>query len=97
MASFIFQIPKLLTSKELKVLEKRYKIVNLLKTDLTYRQIAKQMGISTTTVVRLNQRLKIRKRKSLKKTKKDYSFSGPIGPKNEYIRPKSKKLPWVIG
>lgn len=87
MTSFLDFLPKLLTQKERRTLEKRFRIVQLLRTDLTYRKIAQQMGISTTTAVRLNQRLKIRRLKrkkySLKDEKKD--------------KDKNKKLPWLIG
>jgi Trp operon repressor len=80
-------VKKLLTEKEEKVLIKRYKIAQLLQTNLTYREIAKQMGISTTTVVRLNQRLKIRKTKNTG----NQSLSAKAKQKQ------TKKLPWVIG
>jgi len=79
---FTAWLPRLLTAKERLVLQKRFKLVGLLRTDLTYRQIAKQMKISTTTVVRLNRRLKIRKGKRKLK---------PL------VLAKEKKLPWLIG
>ena len=98
---------KLLTKKELKLLQKRYAIIRLLQTNLTYREIARQMKISTTTVVRLNQRLKVRKKISKKLIKNKPSF------KDKYIRlsprsyPKTnifnkkesipKRIPWIIG
>ncbi len=77
-------LPNLLTPKEVKVFQKRYRIVQLLKTNLTYRKIARQMGISTTTVVRLNQRLKIRTRQ-----KHQVHLGGQ--------EKKNKKLPWKFG
>lgn len=86
MVSFEDLLPALLTNKEYQLFEKRFRIIQLLKTKLTYREIAKKMGISTTTVVRLNKRLRIRKgRKSkLEKPKKEKQAD-------------DKKLPWVIG
>ena len=63
MNSFQDFIPKLLTNKELKALKKRFTIIQLLRSNLTYREIAQKIDISTTTVVRLNQRLKIRRHK----------------------------------
>jgi len=86
MFSFEDYLSKLLTIKELRVLEKRFQIVKLLRTRLTYRQIAQKMGISTTTVVRLNQRLKIRKTR-----RKKTSFVKSLAGQEE------KKLPWKIG
>jgi uncharacterized protein YerC len=65
MESFDDYLPNLLTKKELKVLQRRYRIIQLLKTNLTYREIAQQMGISTTTVVHLNQRLKTRRKRAI--------------------------------
>ena len=90
MFSFKDYLLKLLTNKELKVLKKRFTIIQLLKSNLTYRKIAQKTGISTTTVVRLNQRLKIRKFK-----KKNYMKKPTPMPKNVYI--KKQKLPWKIG
>lgn len=87
MTSFLDFLPKLITQKERRTLEKRFRIVQLLKTNLTYRKIAQQMRISTTTAVRLNQRLKIRRLKRKKYSLKDEK-------KN---KDKNKKLPWVIG
>ena len=89
MFSFQDFIPKLLTHKELKVLKKRFTIIQLLKSNLTYREIAQKTGISTTTVVRLNQRLKIRQ-----KRRKNLSTLPTIADKVEY---KKTKLPWKIG
>jgi len=80
-------LPSLLTAKELKVLQKRFQLLQLLKTKKTYRQIAQKMGISTTTVVRLNQRLKLRKTKS----KKSKLFQRKI------LKSGKTKLPWKIG
>ena len=90
MFSFEDYLLKLLTNKELKVLKKRFTIIQLLKSNLTYRKIAQKIGISTTTVVRLNQRLKIRKFK-----KKNYMEKSAPMPKNVYK--KKQKLPWKIG
>jgi len=87
MINFENWLPSLLTSKELKVLQKRFQLLQLLKTKKTYRKIAKKMGISTTTVVRLNQRLKLRKPKS-KKTK-------PF--RKQALKRVKNKLPWKIG
>lgn len=67
MDPFLNFLPKLLTSKELKTLQKRFQIIQLLKTGLTYRQIAKKTKVSTTTIVRLSQRLSIKKRQLNKK------------------------------
>ena len=75
-------LPNLLTPKELKNLQKRFRILQLLKTKLNYREISRQMKISTTTVVRLNQRLKIRKLKRKKSNINGY---------------KKKNLPWKFG
>ncbi|MFC1711361.1 Trp family transcriptional regulator [Patescibacteria group bacterium] len=77
---------ELLTSKEKKVLQKRFEICKLLKTKLTYREIAKKIGISTTTVVKLNQRMKIRKGSQGLKPKK-----------NKVENDANRTLPWVIG
>jgi len=90
MFSFKDYLLKLLTNKELRVLKKRFTIVQLLKSNLTYRKIAQKIGISTTTVVRLNKRLKIRKFK-----KKNYIKKPALASKNIYI--KKQKLPWKIG
>lgn len=84
MDSFEEYLLSLLTPKEVKVFQKRYRLAQLLRTKLSYREIARQMSISTTTVVRLNQRLKIRKLKP-RQTKQI---------KNIYI---NKKLPWKLG
>ena len=89
MFSFEDYLLKLLTNKELKTLKKRFTIIQLLKSNLTYREIAQKTGISTTTVVRLNQRLKIRQ-----KRRKNLSTSSAIADKVEY---KKTKLPWKIG
>lgn len=84
MSSFENWLSRLITSQEAKILHQRYQIIQLLKTKLTYREIAKNMGISTTTVVRLNNRFQIRKprRQQLRSI-------------NEIK--KRKKIPWVIG
>ncbi|PIS09447.1 hypothetical protein COT75_01455 [Candidatus Beckwithbacteria bacterium CG10_big_fil_rev_8_21_14_0_10_34_10] len=76
----------LLTVKEKVLLEKRLKVFRLLKTNLTYREIAKRLKLSTTTVVNLNKRLKLRKGIRVK-TKLKYSA--------RIVEKKS--LPWVIG
>jgi uncharacterized protein YerC len=89
MDSFDGYLPNLLTPKEVKLFQKRYRLVQLLKTNLTYREIAQQMGISTTTVVRLNQRLKIRQGK-----RKILSTLPAIAPK---VESKEAKLPWKFG
>lgn len=84
MNSFEDWLPLLLTPKETKDLQKRFRIVQLLKTKLNYREIAQEMRISTTTVVRLNQRLKIRKRRfKIKKLQLKMS--------------KKQNLPWKFG
>ena len=75
-------LANLLTPKELRDLQKRFRILQLLKTKLNYREISRQMKISTTTVVRLNQRLKIRKLKRKKSNINGY---------------KKKNLPWKFG
>ena len=93
MYSFQDFIPKLLTHKELKVLKKRFTIIQLLKSNLTYREIAQKIGISTTTVVRLNKRLKIRKPKT-KNITKSYSDRHM---KMLCLRKSKRKLPWKIG
>lgn len=95
MESFENLILKLLTKKEFKLMQKRYALVKLLQTDLTYREIARQMKISTTTVVRLNQRLKIRhtKTKYIRLDQRSHLKTN-IFNKKESV---SKRIPWVIG
>lgn len=93
MDTFENWLPLLLTKEELKALQKRFRIIQLLKTKLTYREIAQKMSISTTTVVRLNQRLKIR-RKPPKSTPKTYSKQPTNVASLEY---KKSKLPWKFG
>jgi uncharacterized protein YerC len=85
MNTFENWLPLLLTKKEVKDLQKRFSILKLLKTKLTYREIAQQMKISTTTVVRLNQRLKLRKGRSSKSKTEKVPAS------------KKAKLPWKFG
>jgi len=85
-------LKELLTQKEIKILQQRFQIAQLLKTDLTYREIARRIGISTTTVVRLNWRLKIRKSKREKHPDKKTIVAPKV-----YLRESRKKLPWVIG
>jgi len=92
MFSFKDFIPNLLTHKELKVLKKRFQIVDLLKTNLTYREISQQIGISTTTVVRLNQRLKVRTRQKLKHLPARNAVHNVAGGDGQ-----ERKLPWRIG
>lgn len=46
-------LKKLLTSSELRMLKNRYKIINLLKTGLSVRSIAKEVKVGTDTVVRV--------------------------------------------
>jgi uncharacterized protein YerC len=86
MASFEKLLPDLLTKKEKSVLQKRFKITALLKGRLTYREIAALLGISTTTVVRINKRLRIRKKG--RKFKKNLSSKG----EKEKV-----KIPWKLG
>jgi uncharacterized protein YerC len=87
MDNFENWLPLLLTKKELKDLQKRFSILKFLKTKLTYRKIAQEMKISTTTVVRLNQRLKIRKKRTSFKTKT----------RKALLADKKAKLPWKFG
>jgi len=89
MFSFEDYLLKLLTHKELKVLKKRFTIIQLLKSNLTYREIAQKIGISTTTIVCLNQRLKIRQKK-----RKNYPTQHAIASR---VGHRKTKLPWKIG
>ena len=89
MDSFEGYLPNLLTPKEVKVFQKRFRIVQLLKSGLTYREISQQMGISTTTVVRLNQRLKLRQ-----KRRKIFPTQPAIASK---VGNEKTKLPWKFG
>ena len=102
MFSFEDYLLKLLTNKELKVLKKRFTIVQLLRSKLTYRQIAQKLGISTTTAIRLNQRLKIRrpklKLKKLKlKTRKRHPNYLTKRAAADRVKHKKTRLPWKIG
>ena len=90
--SFDLFIKDLLTKKELRVLQKRFQIVQFLKTDLAYREITRKMGISTTTVVRLNKRLKIRSGIKKKRTYRKTTVSPNVCSKKGLSR-----LPWKIG
>ena len=93
MNSFQDFIHKLLTPKELKTLKKRFTIIQLLRSNLTYREIAQKIGISTTTVVRLNKRLKIKKSKTKNVTK----WYGDRHTKMLRLRETKRRLPWKIG
>ncbi len=77
-------LPDLLTTKEKIILRRRFKIINLLKQDLSYREIAVVLGISTTTVVRINKRLGIRKGK-----RKNHGLDNKVS--------QGVKIPWKIG
>lgn len=88
---FDLLIKDLLTKKELKVLQKRFQIIKLLKTDLTYRQIAKKTKVSTTTIVRLNQRLSIKKRQ-LNKKKRPKTITGITGSQTKHDFIEYRKL-----
>lgn len=80
------RLENFLTLAEKQTLEKRVQIAKLLAKKLTVREIARRLGVSTTTVVRVNKILKGEEKKE-RETKETFT------PKLE----RKRKLPWIIG
>lgn len=78
-------IKELLTPSELRMLQNRWKIMNLLEEGLTIRSIAEEVKVGTDTVVRVS---RMSERKNVREA---------LNKNNNLKRTIKSKTPWIFG